>query len=290
MTRPDHPSEGVPDAFDAHDDFDADPTGMRDLLRSLPDPGPMPDDLVARITAALHDESARTASALDEPDHHEPPYGVVTPIAPRRMPLWQRLGAAAATVLVLGGGGALVLGNLRGGSDNVASSVVDSSGSRVDGSSTDGSSADDSASGPLANAVPESGSSPAEPSTTGPDEGGIAQGDTGTRVLVTGAAYRSADLATQARDLVASTATPLPPLASESPGLGPITTPLGLRDCARGLDLPGDATLVLDIATVDGRPAAVLVATSAGGSTAYAVERTCSAADPHRIAGPVPLR
>ena len=43
-----------------HDDtapVEHDPTGMRALLASLPDPGPMPDDLVARISAALAAEA-----------------------------------------------------------------------------------------------------------------------------------------------------------------------------------------------------------------------------------------
>lgn len=35
------------------DDFENDPTGVRDLLRSLPDPGPMPQDVNDRISAAL---------------------------------------------------------------------------------------------------------------------------------------------------------------------------------------------------------------------------------------------
>lgn len=35
-----------------------DPTGIRDLLRTLPDPGPMPEDLVARISARLDAEEA----------------------------------------------------------------------------------------------------------------------------------------------------------------------------------------------------------------------------------------
>ncbi|MCE1179077.1 MAG: hypothetical protein LWW86_08640 [Micrococcales bacterium] len=264
MTTPGRPSDGT------HDSFETDPTGMRELLRSLPDPEPMPEDLVARITSALHEESARTSPAPTghEPEHGHPPYGVVTPLAPRRMPLWQRLGAAAAALLVIGGGGAVVLDNLRGGGVMGASSVADSASDLS------------SSRGPAAKASPESGA----PSSARPD--GVT-GDAGTRVLASGTAYRAADLATQARALLSSTATPLPPLASESPALGPIATPIGLRDCARGLGLPGAATLVLDVASVDGRPAAVLVSTSSGESTAYIVERTCSAADAHRIAGPV---
>lgn len=39
-------------------DGDVDPTGVRDLLAALPDPGPMPDDLVRRIEARLDVERA----------------------------------------------------------------------------------------------------------------------------------------------------------------------------------------------------------------------------------------
>lgn len=45
MTTPPDDLEG--------DAFENDPTGIRDLLRSLPDPGPMPPDVSDRITAAL---------------------------------------------------------------------------------------------------------------------------------------------------------------------------------------------------------------------------------------------
>ena len=49
-----------------HDDtapVEHDPTGMRALLASLPDPGPMPDDLVARISAALAAEARRATAS-----------------------------------------------------------------------------------------------------------------------------------------------------------------------------------------------------------------------------------
>lgn len=41
---------------------DLDPTGVRALLANLPDPGPMPDDLVARIAQSLELEQQRRAS------------------------------------------------------------------------------------------------------------------------------------------------------------------------------------------------------------------------------------
>lgn len=43
---------------------DTDPTGIRDLLAALPDPGPMPEDLVARIQARLDVEQAHRASTV----------------------------------------------------------------------------------------------------------------------------------------------------------------------------------------------------------------------------------
>lgn len=52
---------GPADRPDSHDpdhdhDDEVDPTGIRDLLAGLPDPGPMPDDLVRRIEARLEVE------------------------------------------------------------------------------------------------------------------------------------------------------------------------------------------------------------------------------------------
>jgi thioredoxin reductase len=84
-----------------HDDptpVEHDPTGMRDLLAALPDPGPMPEDLVARITAALAEES-RAAALSASPDA-----GNVVPLRPRRGGL-RHLGVAAAVVTAIGLGG-----------------------------------------------------------------------------------------------------------------------------------------------------------------------------------------
>ena len=55
---------------DADRPVEDDPTGMRALLRSLPDPGPMPDHLVRRIQATLAEAEGvhglkRTLSAFD---------------------------------------------------------------------------------------------------------------------------------------------------------------------------------------------------------------------------------
>lgn len=48
-------------------DDDLDPTGVRALLANLPDPGPMPDDLMTRISQSLELEQQRRASAGASP-------------------------------------------------------------------------------------------------------------------------------------------------------------------------------------------------------------------------------
>ena len=49
---------------EAHED---DPTGIRDLLSALPDPGPMPQDLVERIEARLAVEQVSRQQATVPP-------------------------------------------------------------------------------------------------------------------------------------------------------------------------------------------------------------------------------
>ena len=54
-------------------------------------------------------------------------------------------------------------------------------------------------------------------------------------------------------------------LAAEAPGIGPIGTPVGARACADALGVPSDAGVLVDVADVDGRPAAVLVVDAGAG-------------------------
>ena len=89
--------------------------------------------------------------------------------------------------------------------------------------------------------------------------------------------------------LVAGQDEQLRSLAAEAPGIGPIGTPLGARDCADALGIPSDAGLLVDVADVDGRPAAVLVVDSGTGRQAYAVERSCTTGTAGPISGPVPV-
>ncbi len=60
---------------------------------------------------------------------------------------------------------------------------------------------------------------------------------------------------------------------------------MGLASCLDALAVePGEVTA--DLATFEGRPAAIIVVTDAGTSTAYAVERSCSPGNVTALAGP----
>lgn len=240
-----------------HDDdapVEHDPTGMRALLAGLPDPGPMPDDLVARITAAL-------AAEEDGPR--------VVPL--RRRPRTRHLAVAAAVVGAVGLGGValqVTQGGLTAAFD--ASTAGDAQGGRAESQSG----GEDSGGGG------EAGGSSALAPAAGSGE---------VLVVTSGRSYTAADLAPAARELVTGNAPELRDLAAESPGIGPIGTPLGARSCADALGIPATAGLLVDLAEVDGRPAAVIVATVETGRTAWVVGRDCPTGTTGPVSGPVAL-
>ena len=262
-----------------HDDtapVEHDPTGMRALLASLPDPGPMPDDLVARISAALAVEAQRGDGidrlwGLDEQAGGSRPVagGDATPDAGAQVvPLRRRLGlrhlAVAAAVLgVLGLGGFLVK-SLPG---DVMAAFGTTTGSADSAAVREDSAA---AAGKLALVAPAAGS--------------------GEVVVVMSGVDHAADrLDVTARQLDDGTLDPIADLSAESPSLGPIATPIGARACATALGIPADAGVLVDISEVDGVSAAVLVVHSGSGRTAYAVDRSCTTGNTGLIRGPVPL-
>lgn len=276
----------------AHDDsapLEHDPTGMRALLASLPDPGPMPEHLVARISAALEAEAqaARsdgiqalwgdagdaTESDSDDnagtgPDPQSDAAGTVVPL--RRRVRLRHLGVAAAVVGVLGLGG-YVVGSLDGG---------------VMASLTAGGSADSAA---------DSGAAGAESGTSGDDQGkarALVAPEAGSGevvVVMSGVDHSSDRLDVTARELDDGTLDPIAELSAESPSLGPIATQIGARACADALGIPADAGILVDVSEVDGVSAAVLVVHAASGRSAWAVERSCTTGTTSLIRGPVLL-
>ncbi len=289
-----------------HDDTDPiehDPTGMRALLGSLPEPGPMPADLVARIEAALAAEvAAADDTDLDQallasaapvrvdtgPGRPAPEPGSadgdadadgtdarVVPLRSRRRSHWHLVAVAAGVVGVLGIGG-LVVETLRPG--GLQASI--------------GMSAEDSAAG-------SAGGSDSAPQEA--DEGArtllAEDSDLGVVVLGSGRQYTAAGLPEEVRASLPWDGTGRQPAVSPSSssttstdrelGFGSLASAAGARACADGLGVAPSETVVVDLADVDGQAAAVLVATSTEGERrVWAVERTCTAAAPDLLTGP----
>lgn len=143
-----------------------DPTGMRELLASLPDPGPMPPEVSQRITASLRQEQQRRSWRVDQPQqegtHRSSRAGSVTPLASRRSRAPHLL-AAAAAVAAVAVAGTVVAGQLGdgtmvgemasldwdggGGDDSAGGAGEESSGSGSQASSLEAEDSDGEAAG-----------------------------------------------------------------------------------------------------------------------------------------------
>lgn len=270
------PRPDTPPPTHLHPAGDADPTGMRALLSSLPDPGPMPEHLVARIQAALQEERERqdtepaavgaqqaatppTLGAM-EPPHPQPslPHHVVSLDSARARRRPWLLPSAAAAGFVLVAGGALAA---SGGAPGLTASLGWSGPAKV--------------SGVQASAASRSTDS-------------LAVGPRSTTVVMSGAVWT--DPTAAGRLLVDNPGPELRDLASESPAIGPIGTPMGARDCATALGINPSTPVLVDLGTYAGSPAALVVAApSEGVRTAYVVGRNCRLGAPELQAGPFTL-
>ncbi|GMA87079.1 hypothetical protein GCM10025868_23290 [Angustibacter aerolatus] len=206
--QPRDPRLAVPEGDEP--DLDGPALAVRAALRALPDPGPLPTDVAARLDAALAGLSPADVEAPDDaPPAHRPrtrrspccprcrrgPSGDAGCLAgsPRRRLRWSCSEGGAVAAGVLGG---------QGGADD---------------STAAGSAAGSAGAPEIARAAP-----------TAP-------------VLSTGTDYEPGRLATQARDLL-SAAAPSADAPSTSQGLrprdeaatgSPLSTPSGLADCLR---------------------------------------------------------
>ncbi|WP_157693059.1 hypothetical protein [Pedococcus dokdonensis] len=262
---------------DRSPDLEPDPTGIRALLSALPDPGPMPDDLVARITASIaHEQSARGQG--------EGAGGTVVPLR-RRSWGWQHLGAAAAAAVVLAVGVPALLTGTGPGDVMAAlggSSSNDSASGAAASLESAGDSAGDSAGSGAQPSPPTDGNTVAprsQPSSSGDLRVRGAIGN--VRLAATGTAYTKAGLATQAAALGTAVDT------SSAAKDGTVDGEAGLRSCLTALGVQDWLPVQGDVATLDGAPAVIALVDRGSTRTVYAVARTCDAQHPELLAGPL---
>ncbi len=228
-----------------------DPTGVRALLASLPEPEPMPAYLVERISASLAAEQANRSPALTG--------ATAVPLTRRRPLRTMVLGLAgvAAAAVVVGVVGTSVLHRSNPSSSGAAAS--------------------------MSTATRSTPSAP--PPSSGPLQGTGAQGEGTQGVAATppmhfqmsSTRYTRETFAAQAGALATSgPAHPVQPLTGESPGIGPIATPTGLASCLRALGVGRVDDVTADLSSYEGTPAVVIVTVSGSARTAYAVKRSCS--------------
>lgn len=291
-----------------HDDpIEHDPTGIRDLLAELPDPGPMPTDLVARISAALADEARTRLDAagprLTAAGEQRRPVEVdrlESPRAPEPTPSFRHSGGDDDAAVAAGG-----VAKLRPASRwrgiPIAAAVVGAVGlggavaiSGI-GQSPEGSAEGSPAARSSDRRTIDQRLAPQTQPGPSPDTGAVDGPDViDVQVISTGVRYRVDTLGANARFIAGRTAArpATGPVPADVAGAaaGAVATPAGARRCAEALGSATWSAIVVDVTTVDERPAAVLVATSVSGSvTAYAVERSCVPGAPGIIGGPVPV-
>lgn len=260
-TGPDTSVAAYPQVVPAETDVDLDAAGdpvqsaVRTLLRSAPDPGPMPADLARRIEESLaqaavvragddqlfdelgfsdpdavdSDEEADDVIVFSgEPDDGHP-NGNVVPLLRRRWPL---IGVAAAIVAFLAIAGA-VLVQQRSTNNGLA-------------------------------AIPPAGST--------------AAGSAGSvHVQISNVAYTKDGLVAAAQALIAS---PGPDASvGDAPSAGPLVTQSGAAACVSALGAADAGAVNIDLATYDGQPAAIVVVRRSDSNSVYVVQRDCGDGD-----------
>jgi len=251
LITPHQPGGALPD--------DDDPTGVRALLSGLPEPEPMPAYLVERIGASLAAEQAVRAETSSGT--------AVTPMLPTRRRRAGRLlfamaGAAAAVALIGVVGNSLSSSNSTTSTDTAAGALAPSS--REANGAQAPSAAD--------KAAPEGFAAPS------------------VQVRTSDIRYTAADFESQAKALRDDAFAPGQAMSGPSPSSGAIRAAGGLTGCLSALQVTRAQVVKADFALYDGQPAVIIVATTDGIPTAYAVGRGCSATDAELLHAATPLR
>ncbi|WP_188835981.1 hypothetical protein [Flexivirga endophytica] len=221
------------------DDFENDPTGMRDLLRSLPDPGPMPQDVADRIAAALAAEHAGRAE--DDRSNVTPMTRTGRSSKPAGRRWMQAVGGVAAAAAVAA---VAVVGINSLQQDNAPTSAVPSGGTHRSVSTDE-----------LADRVQVE--------------------STGTSY--TGASFntQAASMATGSK----TSRIPAQELLTQFGALTKPRAIIGCVRTVGGSLLDDPSSIKVDLATYDGKPALIVVVTDDGKRTAFAVSSSCSKGD-----------
>lgn len=219
----------------------------------------MPAHLVERITASLAAEQAQRAVISGTS---------VTPLlaTTRRRPgrlLFAIAGAAAAVVMIGVVGNSLLMSNQSGGASNTAASAL-SSGARE-----------------ASPAAPQSGNDKAV--------GGLTPSPAAIQIRTSEVRYTQADFVTQTQTLLSATFDSTRPKAGSLAGVGRIGTTGGLTDCLSAIGAGSAQLIRADLAFYEGQPAVIIVATTNGVPTAYAVGRECSRTDAALLRPATPL-
>jgi hypothetical protein len=101
------------------------------------------------------------------------------------------------------------------------------------------------------------------------------------QIRISGTQYTRADFVTQSQALrtLLSPAFEAKRLAAPFSVFEPVSTPAGLSACLSAIGAGSAQMATADLAFYDGQPAVIIVATSNGIPTAYAVGRKCTVTD-----------
>lgn len=275
-------------------DNDLDPTGVRALLANLPDPGPMPDDLMTRISQSLELEQERRATAGTSsvspigPGHgasgSEPSSGgsVVSLTAerqrrrPGRTVLW--LGGAAAVAMVatvsvnqiVGGGTADdsgVAANVPATTDSVDSGAEAGGAAEGEQDSHDAGTSDAADDSSMADAAPPAEPTPAPGDEEAADGGGAVLSSTQVHAMAGTVELSATDWADEVSAWLGAD------LARGQSTWGATQA----RDCVEDSDLDTRAanTVLLSQAAWEDQLAILVVAEATAGDTAWVLSPDC---------------
>lgn len=269
-----------------HDDdaqVENDPTGVRALLSSLPDPGPMPDTVFARISASLQEEQERREQQAAF--GHDSSPGLISLAAERhrRRPMrtLTYLGAAAGLAVAATVVSTQLFGPGDGGGAGISADVGTNNSpadSGDEGGADAGAAGDLDEGGQMGGQDDEAAEDGAETPADAPAEGESVPPFAGQ-----GEPEPTADspVGVVATDEVTLGSTDFAEDVSRWYTQGPATADLegsDLGDCVDtlGSAVPGGAELLLAPGSLDGAPVVLVLQTDPAPQVAWALDTSCA--------------